>query len=524
MDGQGTSAAAAGSAPAAESYVDLVAVDKSFGGVRALSGVNLSITRGSVHALVGENGAGKSTLSRVIAGLIMPDAGEVRINGTPAILHSPRDALARGIASIAQELELVPSLTVAENVFLGSEPRRGGFIRRRALRARFNALVAEAGFDLKADAVVSTLRTADRQKVEILRALSRRASLIIMDEPTAALSGPDVQRLHEVVHILARRGRTVLFVSHFLKEVLTLADTVTILRDGHLVRTGPAAAETESSLIEGMLGRTLGSVFPAKPDAPSGSPPVLEVSGLRAPGVNGVDLTVHAGEIVGLAGLVGAGRSEIAHAILGAARATAGTVAVRGERLYGRSPTVALRRGVALVPESRKEQGLFPDRSVTQNATLASLKAFSVGTWIRRAVERRAAADVLTAVTVRATRNSVPVSALSGGNQQKVLFARALLCRPCVLIADEPTRGVDVGSRRAIYDLLVEQAGRGVAVLVISSDIEEVLGLAHRVVVIRSGRVAAELNGSDMTNQAVLTAAFAEQAGPEHPEAEKTPL
>jgi len=495
------------SAGAPQLVVELRGVGKTFGGMPVLTDIDLVIQPGAVHALVGENGAGKSTLSKIISGVYAADSGTLVVNGEEVSFGSPREALDMGIATIAQELALVPALTVAENVFLGREPRSAGFVGRRALRRRFVELAAGTGFDLNPDAKVGSLRTADQQKVEILRALARGASFIIMDEPTAALFGHDTELLHGIVRRLAASGNTVLLISHYLGEVLELADTVTILRDGHLIRTGPAAGETEASLIEGMLGRSLNSVFPDKPSAPEDGREVLVVTDLVAPGVNGVSLSVRAGEIVGLAGLVGAGRSEIAHAIFGAVRRS-GSVTVDGAEC---GPTVpaALRSGIFLIPESRKEQGLVLGRPIRQNVTLSNLTQVSIGNWVLTAKERGAAQNMLRRVSVTGDDRR-DVAALSGGNQQKVLFARALQRDPKVLIADEPTRGVDVGSRRAIYDLIVEQAARGVGVLVISSDVEEVLGLAHRILVIRAGRVVAELSGSSMTEHNVITAAFAE--------------
>jgi simple sugar transport system ATP-binding protein/ribose transport system ATP-binding protein len=492
-------------------HIELTDIVKKFGGVTVLSDITLTIERGTVHGLVGENGAGKSSLSKIIAGLLVADGGQLRVNGEQVSFRSPREALGHGIATIAQELALVPGLTVAENVFLGSEPRKTGFVRRRVLRTRVRALAEEAGFDLPADAITGSLRTADQQKVEILRALSRGADLIIMDEPTAALSREDAEKLHGVVRSLASTGHTVLLISHFLSEVLALSDTVTILRDGQLVRTGASADETEATLIEGMLGRTLNSVFPPKTPPAADAPPALAVRHLTAPGVSDISLHVRVGEIVGLAGLVGAGRSELAHAIFGASRRSAGEITVLDKSFTGRSPSRALRQGVFLIPESRKEQGLLLLRPIRENVTLAGLRHFSRGTWIRRTLEGTAARRALEEVTVRGESSSRPVAALSGGNQQKVMFARGLLHRPRVLIADEPTRGVDVGSRRAIYDLLAENARRGVGILVISSDIEEVQGLAHRVYVMRQGRITAELTGEDMTESNILVAAFADE-------------
>jgi rhamnose transport system ATP-binding protein len=499
--------------------VRLTGVSKSYGGVRALKDVSLSIRRGEVHALVGENGAGKSTLSKIIAGVESQDRGELIVNEHVVRFSSPREALAHGIATIAQELALVPALSVAQNVYLGAEPRRLGFIGRRRLAARYAALADETGFDLPARQPTGTLRTADQQKVEILRAISRNASLIIMDEPTAALSRQDTVKLHEMIRHLARSGRTVLLISHFLSEVLSLADTVSVLRDGALVRTGPAAEETEASLIEAMLGRSLGSVFPPKSPVadPGATAPVIEALEVSAPGVYGVSLRVHPGEIVGLAGLVGAGRTELAHALFGNAKLTHGSILVDGRTRSIRSPRQALGAGMFLIPESRKDSGLLLNRSVVENVTVSALKTCGRFGLVWRRRQRRATATLTESLSISASRLNAPVWTLSGGNQQKVLFARGLMRRPKFLIADEPTRGVDVGSRRAIYDLITEQARAGLAVLVISSDIEEVLGLAHRVLVMRGGSLVAELVGAAMTEHDVLTAAFSEGANPPRP-------
>lgn len=488
--------------------VELRGVGKSFGGLSVLRDIDLLLEPGSVHALVGENGAGKSTLSKIISGVYTVESGELLVDGETVHFGSPREALDRGIATIAQELALVPELSVAENVFLGREPRRLGFVDRRALRREYLAVAERTGFELNPDALVGGLRTADQQKVEILRALARGASLIIMDEPTAALSAHDTELLHGVVKQLAASGHTVLLISHFLSEVLELADTITILRDGQLIRTAPAADETESTLIEGMLGRSLGSVFPDKPDTLSDGEVVLRVTDLVAPGVNGVSLEVRAGEIVGLAGLVGAGRSEIAHAIFGSVRRASGTVEIDGADCPGSVPS-SLRRGIFLIPESRKEQGLVLGRPIRDNVTLSNMGQVASGGWVSAGVERRASRSMLDRVTV-AGDDRRNVSALSGGNQQKVLFGRALQRTRKLLIADEPTRGVDVGSRRAIYDLITQQAAEGIGVLVISSDVEEVLGLAHRVLVIRGGSIVGEFTGEQMTEENIITAAFAD--------------
>jgi simple sugar transport system ATP-binding protein/ribose transport system ATP-binding protein len=488
-------------------HVELQDVHKSFGGVRALEAVSLRIAPGEIHALVGENGAGKSTLGKIISGVTGPDRGQLVIGGTAVRFHTPRDAISRGIVLIAQELSIVPALSVAENVFLGAEPRRGALVKRRALRERYQQLAGSAGFDLDGDLNAGSLRTADQQKVEILRALGREAELIVMDEPTAALSRPDVDKLHEVIRRLAAGGTTIVLVSHFLGEVLELADQVTVLRDGHLVRTAPAAEETEDTLLSAMLGRPLGTAFPPKQPPGEDAAVVLSVQGLTAPGVTDVSLEVRAGEIVGLAGLVGAGRTELAAAVYRASRAQSGTIKL-GDGHHFRTPRDALKAGLALIPEGRKEHGLLLGRPVAENVSLAALARFSRAGLVGRRAERRAVDAVLAKSGVRLGTQSAPASTLSGGNQQKLLFARILLREPKVLIADEPTRGVDVGSKRAIYDLLTELAAGGLGVLLISSDVEEILGLAHRVLVMRLGELTAELAGQDITEAAILSAAF----------------
>ncbi len=497
-------------------HVELADISKSFGGVRALDGISLTIEKGSIHALVGENGAGKSTLGKILAGVIAPDRGQLLIGGEPVAFRSPREAIVRGIVLIAQELSIAPALSVAENVFLGTEPRRAGFVARRALRRRYDELAAAAGFELSGDLPGRGLRTADQQKVEILRALCRDARLIVMDEPTAALPRPDADRLYQVVRRLAAGGTTIVLVSHFLREVAELADEVTILRDGRLVRTAPAADETEETMLSSMLGRSLGTAFPARRPVPEQAPIVLQARGLSAAGVHDVSLDVRAGEIVGLAGLVGSGRTELARALCRAQRVTAGTVSVAGAPLTGQGPWAALRAGLAMIPESRKEQGLMLGRPIAENVSLASLTRLSDLGLVRRRAERQAVASVLGQVGVGVPAQAAPVSTLSGGNQQKLLFARILLRGPRVLVADEPTRGVDVGAKRAIYELLTSLAAEGLGVLLISSDAEEILGLAHRVLVMRAGRIAAELRGEAMTEAAILTAAFgAPDAGTE---------
>ena len=503
-----TAAAQAGTA-----HVELHEISKHFGGARALESVSIRIAPGSVHALVGENGAGKSTLGKIIGGVIAPDHGTMLLRGRPVRFRSPREALVHGVATIAQELAIVPELTAAQNVYLGVEPRAGGLVRRRELYRRYAELCDSVGFGVAADAVAGRLRTADQQKIEILRAIARDAELIVLDEPSAALGRDEIAHLHETIRSLRARGRTIVLVSHFLGEVLRIADTVTVLRDGRLIQTGPAGEETQASLVQAMLGRALDQSFPPKAVPEKGAPVVLSVENLSAAGVEDVSLKVHGGEIVALMGLIGAGRSELAQAIVGMRKSHGGTVEMGGKTVSRRSPRRMLRRGLAMIPESRKEEGLLLERSVSENTVLSVLPALSRLSFIRRSLEKRRAEGALALVDVRAASSKMAVGALSGGNQQKLMFARTLLCEPQVIVADEPTRGVDVGARRAIYELLVRLAGEGRGVLVISSDVEEVLGLAHRIVVMRTGRVVAELDGTTATEHEVLAAAFLDREG-----------
>jgi ABC-type sugar transport system ATPase subunit len=497
---------------AAGAYLELLGVAKHFGGVQALEDVSLQVAKGSVHALVGENGAGKSTLGKIVAGALSADAGRVVLDGEDVSFRSPREALEHKVAAIAQEPSVVPQLTVAENVLLGVEPRLGALIRDGKLARKYRELADSAGFELRGGLSAGRLRTAEQQKVEILRALSRDAQLIVMDEPSAALSAHETEQLHEMIRGLAQSGKTILFISHFLGEVLALADTVTVLRDGRVVRTAPAAAETEASLVNAMLGRSLTATFPSKQPPAADAPVALSVRELSAPGVESASFDLRAGEILGLAGLVGAGRSELVRAVYGAARRRGGTVEAPGGDTLGRSPRRSLGSGLAMIPESRKDDGLIFGRSAIENASLSLLHRLSAFGIVRTGLERRAASQALDQCDVRGAQYTAPVRSLSGGNQQKVLLARALLCSPKVLIADEPTRGVDIGAKRAIYDFLAARAAEGLGVILISSELEEILGLAHRVLVMRLGRIVAEFEGDAMTEDAILAAAFADDS------------
>ncbi|MEZ5100933.1 MAG: sugar ABC transporter ATP-binding protein [Thermoleophilia bacterium] len=493
-----------------EPHVEVVGIGKRFGGVQALRDIDVTIARGEIHALVGENGAGKSTLGKVIAGVHVPDEGFLRVNGKQVAYRSPRDALTDGLTLIAQEISLVPARSVIENVYLGREAHRGSFVDRRELKRRYAELNERAGFGLPGEIPVGALRLADQQKVEILRALARNAELIVMDEPTAALTADESEKLFDIIRGLKERGTTIVYVSHFLEEVLALVDTVTVLKDGELIRTAPAAEETPERLVTAMVGRALDLAFPPKQFPAPDAPVVLSVRGLaRGKALNGISLDVRAGEIVGLAGLIGSGRSEVARAIFGADRRDAGEFELDGKPYAARSPRQAIRAGIAMLPESRKDQGLMMERSLVENVTLPHLEDVSQGTFVQHRLEHRKASTLMREVDVRAARPTARVATLSGGNQQKVLFAKWLFRRPRLLIADEPTRGVDVGAKAAIYELIHRLAAEGMAVLLISSEHEEVLGLAHRVLVMRGGEVVAEFDGHEVTEDQVMAAAFA---------------
>jgi simple sugar transport system ATP-binding protein/ribose transport system ATP-binding protein len=501
--------AVTGPVGAADWHVEIRGLVKQFGGAQALAGVDLDIRRGSIHGLVGENGAGKSTLGRVIAGALTPDDGELLVNGRAVHFRAPRDALREGITLIAQELALVPKLTVLENVFLGVEPAAAGLLRRRSPRDLFAALDTRTGFRLDPDRRVHTLRIADQQKVEILRALVREARLIIMDEPTAALAADDHARLFEIIRQLRDDGVTIVYVSHFLAEVLALVDDVTVLKDGVVVSTSEARAQTADSLVTAMVGRALSLRRQQKHIPAERGRIVLSVRGLARVGVfDEISFDVRAGEILGLAGLVGSGRSEVARAIFGADRLDGGTISVDGRPVRIRTPRDAVRAGVVMLPESRKDQGLLMRRPVRENVSLPHLEALSHGPFVDGHAERRSVDEITAKVDLRARSLSSPIRTLSGGNQQKALFAKWLLRGPALLIADEPTRGVDVGAKEAIHELLAGHAAQGTAIILISSEFDEVAHLAHRVLVMRTGRIAAELEGEGVTEGALVHAAF----------------
>jgi rhamnose transport system ATP-binding protein len=493
--------------PRGAPVIALDAVSKSFGSVRALRDVSLELRAGEVHALAGENGAGKSTLVKLLAGVHRPDTGTVRIDGEPVTFGGPADARDAGVAVIYQEPTLFPDLSVAENIFMGRQPRATlGRIDRKAVRSATAALFARLGVDLAPEDPARGLSIADQQIVEIAKALSFDARVLIMDEPTAALTGSEVARLFGVVRTLREQGAAILFISHRLEEIFRICQWVTTLRDGGWIASEPVAGITEDDLVRRMVGRDLDELYP-KQDTTVGDV-ALDVSRLTREGVfTDVSFQVRHGEIVGLAGLVGAGRSEVARAVFGIDRWDAGSVTVEGRKLPAASPTAAMSAGVALVPEDRRAQGLVMDMSIERNIGLAGLRRLTRGGLMSRAAERSRAADWAIRLQVKFARITDAVATLSGGNQQKVVLAKWLATGPKVLIVDEPTRGIDVGTKAEVHRLLSGLAADGMAVLMISSDLPEILGMADRVLVMREGRLAAEISRADATEETVMAAA-----------------
>jgi len=490
-------------------------ITKRFGGITALDAVSLSIARGECHALIGENGAGKSTLGKVLAGIHRPDGGSVLIDGRPQRFSSPADAAAAGIGMVHQELAFCPDLSVAENLCLGHYPRRWRvLLDRAAMRRKATMLLAEIGGTLDVRRPMRHLSTAQEQLVQIAAAVGTGARILVFDEPTSSLSEAEARQLFGLIDALKARGVTMIYVSHRMPEVFRLTDRISVLRDGQYVGTVATRATTEDELVRLMIGRPLAEYFPQHLARPPGDV-VLDVRGLSVPGrCHDVSLTVHAGEIVGLAGLVGAGRSELARAIFGLERVTAGVVRVSGTALPRGAVRAALRAGVGLVPEDRKRQGLVLMMSGRRNFSLATLDQFSRWGWLQQRRERRAAGEFFERLKVKTPSVEAPVASMSGGNQQKVVIAKWLARRLKLLIVDEPTRGVDVGAKQAIHALIDELARQGLGVLLISSELPEVLNLSTRILVMRNGRLVGDVPRADATQERLMGLMAGLQHGP----------
>ncbi|GIF70599.1 sugar ABC transporter ATP-binding protein [Asanoa siamensis] len=486
-----------------DALLTMLGVGKSFYGVPVLSDVDIDVHPGEVHAVVGENGAGKSTLMKIASGVHQPDTGTLTIAGRPATLPDPRAAQAAGVGIIHQEFNLLPERTVAENVFLGREPTRRGLVDRRAMRARTAELLAAVGAEVvRPHDRVRDLGIAQQQVVEIVKALSLDARILIMDEPTAALADHEVELLYALVRRLQARGIGILYVSHRLAEVFDLSDRITVLKDGRRVTTVDTADATPEGLVRHMVGRELATYYP--PKAAGAGPTVVSVAGGGNARLKPLDLELRAGEVLGVGGLQGSGRSALARALFGVEGFTTGRMTLDGKAVRPRSPRQAVRAGIAYVTEDRKGEGLTLSQSVLDNALLASRAA--TPRWFPDKARTTTVRELLAAVEVHAAGADQEVRYLSGGNQQKVVLARWLAMGPRVLLFDEPTRGIDVGAKAAIHELIRDLAEKGAAILMISSELPELLGMSDRIVVMRDGALAGELPG-DASEEAVLSLA-----------------
>ncbi|MGX5722187.1 sugar ABC transporter ATP-binding protein [Shinella zoogloeoides] len=489
--------------------VRLSGIRKNFAGVQALKGVDFDLKAGEVHALVGENGAGKSTLMRVLAGEIAPTSGTVSLNGEPVQLSGPRDATGRGISVIHQELALAPDLTVAENIFLGRLP---GFVNHAALRKAAREILDRLGFSIDPAVQAGRLTVAHQQVVEIAKALSNKARIIVFDEPTAVLANSDAERLLAIIRELRVNGTGIVYISHRLNEVFDLSDRITVMKDGSHVETLATAATDVDAVIARMVGRQMAALFPPKDGRVPGDVVVDARNLTRGRKVRDVSFTVRAGEVVGLGGLVGSGRTEVARLVFGADRMDFGTVELKGKPLHLSSPRQAVHAHIGLVPEDRKEQGVILDAPIRINTTLAKIRSVTRFGFLDVGKERKVATALGKDMRLKASSVDAPVSSLSGGNQQKVALAKWFHADCDLLILDEPTRGVDVGAKSEIYNLINDLAKAGKAVLVISSEHQELFGICDRILVMAEGAIVGELTEAAFTEQQLLTLAMTQTA------------
>jgi ABC-type sugar transport system ATPase subunit len=479
-------------------------VGKRFPGVVALEGVSFDVDGGSGHALCGENGAGKSTLGKILAGIHPPDAGRVLLDGQPLRFEHPGDALKAGIGMVHQELAFCENMTVAENLCLGALPARAGIVSRGRMKERAERMLATIGAVIDVRRAVGELPVSQQQLVQIAAAVGQGARVIVFDEPTSSLTQHEAEHLYALIHRLKTEGVTSLYVSHRMEEIFKLCDAVTVLRDGEHVATRPAAELDEARVVRMMIGRSLEEYFPTHLEARPGQE-LLRVEGLSSPRrFHGVSFTLRAGEVLGLAGLVGSGRTEVAQALFGLDPAATGRVFVAGQAAEIGHPTAAMRLGLGLVPEDRKKQGLVLGMSVLENATLPILERLSRLTWVRKAAERALGRQQCESLSVRTPSLDARVAGLSGGNQQKIVLAKWLAARCRVLMLDEPTRGVDVGAKAEIHALVDELAAAGSGVLLISSELPEIIRLSTRAIVLREGRVVGELPREGLRQESLL--------------------
>ncbi len=495
---------------AGSGVLEIRGVSKAFPNVQALEDVSLDVRPGEVLAFLGENGAGKSTLLKILNGDYKPDIGTLTIDGEELRFSNPREARAAGIRVIYQEPEIIPGVDVAENIFAGELPRRGPFIDRRALNQRVDDELAEYGFAgvLPRQRMGDELSSAQRQLVEIMRAVKSKMRILALDEPTSSLTDEEVDRLFTLVRRLKAEGVAIIYVSHRLHEIMRIADRVAILRDGKLVLVSRAADLTEGDIVRNMVGRDLGEVFDRHRAASDRV--VLDVKDIKSDWHRGISFDIKAGEIVGFAGLIGAGRSELAKVIFGELPMTSGQVSIDGKEVHIGQPSNAISEGIGFAPEDRKREGLVLIRSVLENTTLAILRRLTRFRIVQRRKERQIAGEFVERLNVRTPSLDQEVGKLSGGNQQKVVLARWLAAKPKVLILDEPTRGIDVGAKAEIYRLIDALANEGLAIMLISSELPEVLGMSDRIIVMQGGRITGELSGPGTTEEQVLELAMHE--------------
>jgi|AntAceMinimDraft_1070359.scaffolds.fasta_scaffold02823_4 ABC-type sugar transport system ATPase subunit len=481
-------------------------IGKAFPGVQALSEVDLEVGQGEVHAIVGENGAGKSTLMKILAGVYQPDAGSIHLNGVEVVLQSPLEAKRQGIRMVYQELNLVPDLSVSENIALGRIPKKRGLVDRARMDADARGVLSELQTKIVPSMIVGDLTVSQQQLVEIAKAYASEPKIIVLDEPTSSLSEHETQALFRVIRRMSSAGVSVIYISHRLREVIDIADTVTVIRDGRRIDTQSIDGVTVEKMISLMVGRQLDEVFPKK-KVPIGDT-ILEVKNVSVPGrCEDVSFTVRAGEIVGLAGLVGAGRTEVAQAIFGLRRYSRGQVIVGGVSTHITRPRKGIKAGIAYVPEDRKTEGIIPSESIRNNISLAVLPSLQRAGFIERRKEKELAQQKAHELGVSPPLIERLANTLSGGNQQKVVLAKWLAAKPTVLILDEPTRGVDVGAKADIHTIIGELAAQGVGILMISSELPEILAVSDRIYVLHEGRVTEEIARSDASEERVMRAA-----------------
>lgn len=490
-----------------ETLLQMRGIEKSFNGVQVLKKVSLDVRAGEVHALMGENGAGKSTLIKILTGVYPKDGGTIEFNGEEAQINSRKDAAKLGIGVIYQELSLIPTLSITQNIMLGKEKAVGGILKRKEMRKKVQQLIDFYDFGLNPDTIVETLSIAQRQTVEILKALSEDSRLIIMDEPTASLSSKESEALFGIIDQLRKRGVGILYISHRLEEVFRLADRLTILRDGQKVAVLEHDAINPPDVIRMMIGKEISEATASHPLHTSDAEPVLQVQNLSSKGVfRDISFTVHKGEILGIGGLVGSGRTEVLRCIFGADKYDAGTILFEGKPLTsGVSKRIA--RGLGLIPEDRRNQGFVPLQSVGRNVALTNYDTLSRAGLVDEKSERSMGRDAVKKLDIRPAMDTIPVGNLSGGNQQKVVLGKWLTRDLKVLLVDEPTAGIDVGAKDEIYKILDNLAAQGVAIILVTSDLQELLRVSHRVLVFRKGRIFREFNQGVITQEDVLMAA-----------------